>query len=293
MDIGTEDRGGVSPAPPARRQGRVLLGWMDPAEGAFTLTGRRRDMTPTSEQEARARRARDAVAARAPGIDQRGVEQQAPDGLDEYIDAVRGLPHAAPLFAAGARVAMVDLSRLCAIQPDIGTDGEGQATSSQTLDLLALARMTLPLDVPDAPSVQYDPAQRAWVFSSDNPNLHITGYGSVPVDGHPLYGFAVAVQPSFLWAVRCDDRYVLADGYHRAYGLLRRGTTHVPALVSDAPSLAAIGLNREGMLPAPVYMGDRPPTIADFLDDAVAADVEMPRVRKVVVLTGIEIQTAR
>jgi hypothetical protein len=33
-------------------------------------------------------------------------------------------------------------------------------------------------------------------------------------------------------------RYFLRDGYHRAYGLLSAGITHVAALVRDYPSYA-------------------------------------------------------
>jgi hypothetical protein len=180
---------------------------------------------------------------------------------------------------------------VCASQPQVVTDDTGdEETSRLSPDPTALARTTLPLEPPESPSVHYDPAQRAWVFSSENPNLRITGYGSTPVEGNPLYGFAVAIQPSFVWVIRARDRYVLADGYHRAYRLLQRGVTSVPAFVSDARSLAAVGLDREGLLPDRVYMGDRPPTLADFLDDTVAADVEVMPVRTMVVLTGIEVR---
>jgi hypothetical protein len=36
-------------------------------------------------------------------------------------------------------------------------------------------------------------------------------------------------------------------------------------------------------------LGDRPPRLADFLDDDVAADVDVPVVQKMIVVQGMEL----
>jgi hypothetical protein len=56
----------------------------------------------------------------------------------------------------------------------------------------------------------------------------------VPVSGGPpIFGFAVALNPSYMQVVHYRGRYFLRDGYHRAYGLLSRGITVVPAFVRE------------------------------------------------------------
>jgi hypothetical protein len=77
--------------------------------------------------------------------------------------------------------------------------------------------------------------------------------------------------PSFVSVAEYRGRYILRDGYHRAYAFLRAGAVSVPAFVrrfgdDESPF-------RSGMLPEEVYCGDRPPTLQDYHDDAVAADV--------------------
>jgi hypothetical protein len=63
----------------------------------------------------------------------------------------------------------------------------------------------------------------------------------------------------------------LRDGYHRTFRLLAGGVTRAPVFVRRFPNDEPLFLH--GMLPASVYLGDRPPTLADYHDDAVAADV--------------------
>jgi hypothetical protein len=43
-----------------------------------------------------------------------------------------------------------------------------------------------------------------------------------------------------------------------------------------------------GMLPEAAYLGDRPPNLADYLEDAVSAEVDLPASQKMLVVQGIE-----
>src|SRR5206468_2649686 len=54
----------------AAATGRALIGWLTAAQGQLTLAGRRADKADAPEHVERARLAREAVAARAPGVDQ-------------------------------------------------------------------------------------------------------------------------------------------------------------------------------------------------------------------------------
>src|SRR5437763_317070 len=91
-------------------------------EALLTLSGRRQDVTPTSEQVHLVERARVGVAARPEGVDQEGIEQPAPASLAPHIVQLQNAPSAAPYFQGGNRVAMIDLTRVVAAQPIVHTD---------------------------------------------------------------------------------------------------------------------------------------------------------------------------
>src|SRR5207248_7467972 len=79
---------------------------------------------------------------------------------------------------------------------------------------------------------------------------------------------------------------ILRDGYHRAYGLLRRGITRVPLLVKEFPSIESLELP-PGMLPQAEWLGDNPPYLSDYLDDDVAASVRLPITQQIVVVQAM------
>jgi hypothetical protein len=109
----------------------------------------------------------------------------------------------------------------------------------------------------------FDNAQKAWVIPAANPNLRIAGTWSGPVDGMLVFGFQIGMLPSFVSVARYRDRYVLKDGYHRAFGFLRPGIKCVPAFVRDVQSFEALGLLTTGMLPQDAYLGEHPPLLSD------------------------------
>jgi hypothetical protein len=155
---------------------------------------------------------------------------------------------------------------------------------------MGIAAVTLPVGIADeAFPVQFDEERRTWLISDANPNLKLVGhYGGRIQDGAPLsFGFNVAVVPSFVQVACHHGRYVLRDGYHRAFGLLQRGITRVPAFVRDF-GVGGLGLGA-GLFGTDVYLGARPPLLSDFLDDAVAADVPIPTVQKMIVIQGMEL----
>jgi hypothetical protein len=127
-----------------------------------------------------------------------------------------------------------------------------------------------------------------WIIAAANPNLRITGQFNADVQpGVVGFGFTVQIMASFLQVARHHGRYVLCDGYHRAYGLLARGVTRAPAFVRDF-RVGDLG-TAAGLFGTDVYLGERPPCLSDFLDDEVAADVNVPVVQKMVVVQGMEL----
>jgi len=155
-------------------------------------------------------------------------------------------------------------------------------------DIESIGRVTLPPVSTSKLPVQFDEVRRTFIISAANPNLKITGHFSGQAQPGALgFGFMVGVMPSFLQVARHHDRWVLRDGYHRAYGLLDRGITHAPAFVRDF-GVGSLGVG-EGLFTTDVYLGERPPMLRDFLEDDVSADVEVPAIQKMVVVHGLEL----
>jgi hypothetical protein len=267
---------------------------MAQSEALLMLTGRRHDVTPTADQKQLADRLRQAVAGRPRGVGQTGLVSPFPSELGVHVADLGKDPAAAGLMNSGWKVALVDLSRVCAAQPLVHVDhADARVAGADPSDMTTIASISLPIARPIQLPAMFDPAQKAWILTSANPNLRLTGAGqAIAPNGAPMFGFTVALITSFVRVARYQSRYILVDGYHRAHGFLRRGINVVPALVGDVESFEALGLPALGMLPQDAYLGDRPPLLADYLSDEVATEVAVPATQKTLVIAGLELQTA-
>jgi hypothetical protein len=265
---------------------------MLPDAARNALMGQRVDGATPMEIVARARDARDAVARREPGVDQEGVITDLPQELTPYIAGLQAHPGMAPFFAEGWSPVMADLRRVCVYQPHVLTDDSEQRVANVAEDdLLGIARLTMPVPEPVNLPAHYDFVQRAWMVASRNPNLRVTQQFAAPAQPGIVgagFGFGVAVLPSVVQVIAFRGRLLLRDGYHRAYGLLRRGITTVPVFHREFSAIEEVNI-QQGMLPQDACLGDRPPTVGDYLDDEVAADVDVPAAQKLVIIKAIEL----
>jgi hypothetical protein len=257
------------------------------------LASNRLDATPDIEHIELAQRARDRVASRSPGLDQDGLIVDRPAEIEAHVDALRASPSATQMFAEGWSVELVDLTRVCAFQPLVFSDqAEERVQNVNAHDLASIASVTLPVLTDTQMPIQFDNVHQSWLVSSGNPNLRIVGavgpFVQMP-GAPPVLGFAVAVTPSFLQVGRHRGRHYLRDGYHRAYGLLRRGITVVPAFVRDITAFEELVPDPRMMLPQDSYQGQRPPLLVDYLDDEVCASVRVPAMHKMIVIQGLEL----
>jgi hypothetical protein len=269
------------------RPARVLLGWLTAQEAEICQSGRGA-RTPLQEDAERAERARAAVAERAAGIDQTDVITDPPAELNDHIGQLQ-VP-AAAYFREGWRVAIADLSRVCAVQPSVFIDHAEQRTAGvDANDIRSIAALALPLPAEAQLPIQFDQTRQTWVVSSPNPNLRIVGNWSTPLQGGMIgLGFGVSITPSFLQVASFQGRFVLRDGNHRAYGFLRRGIIRAPVLFREFPQFQELGLPA-GLLSQAAYLGDRPPVLPDYLDDGVSGLVSIPAVQKMIVVVGMEL----
>src|SRR5262245_21850549 len=104
------------------RPARSLIGWLPAEQAERVQHGNRHDVPISEESRAKASAARAAVAARKPGLDQSRVISPVPGALTEHINALKQHPAVAPYFAEGWTVSLVDLRRVCAVQPNVFID---------------------------------------------------------------------------------------------------------------------------------------------------------------------------
>lgn len=267
----------------AVRPARALIGWMSRDQAILALAGRELGAFEP-RLGTRADTARAQVMSRLSGIKQDDALSPAPDDVAKYVKDVLGQPVMAPFVNEGWSVRLVNLREIAAVQPLVHADGwNARVQFAGNPSLLELAQITLPapanLDLP----VQFDNSRNAWIISSPNPNLRVLGNAH----GQGLLGFGIGCPPSVMQVARLGRRLVLRDGYNRAYALLRRGIDVVPCLYREFPEEQDLGMP-VGMLAPSVYLGDRPPTLADYLDDDVAADVTTRSVRKIIIIQALE-----
>jgi hypothetical protein len=272
------------------RKARALIGWMTAAEAKLLLAGRRTDRVDQPEFDSTFQRTVQAVQTRPPGIDQTDLITDLPSNLSDHVEQLRKSPPSAAFFEEGWQVKIVDLTRVCALQPCVFTeDADARVSNVDSTDLTAIAAMTLPMPAATPLAAQFDQTKNAWMFSSPNPNLRLIGNARLEMQpGVTVFGFAVGVSPSFLQVAYHKGRHILRDGYHRAYGLLKRGVNPVPAFVREFATFEELRLP-PGMLPQDAYLGDRPPLLLDYLDDEVSVDVVAPATQKMIIVQGLEL----
>jgi hypothetical protein len=253
--------------------------------------GNRNDVPVSEESRARAAAARAAVAGRQPGLDQTGVVSPAPAELAEHIAALQQHPAVAPYFTEGWVVSLVDLRKVCAVQPNIFVDHSTERVRDvDATDIRSVAAVSLPLPTKAELPAQFDDSKNVWLFSAPNPNLRLLGnFGGEIQPGLMGFGFLVGISSSFVQVAEFQGRRFLRDGYHRAVGFLQRGINVVPAFTRTLEPLDSLGLPA-GMLPQGAYFGDRPPCLPDYLDETVSVHVQLPAFQKMLVMQGLEVK---
>ena len=235
------------------------------------------------------REARDEVDAREVGISQANLVSAPPSELTDHLARLESTPGGHRMRVEGWRIAIVDLNMVAAFQPSVFTDTTAERVAGvDPTDLRSIAEVTLPIADAAPVAVAYDPVKQAYIITSPHPNLRVLGNVNAPLpDGTPMFGFAVGVTLPFMQVAGFQGRYVLRDGYHRAFGLLGRGITHVPAYVREFDTTENIA--PPGMLPHGAWLGDRPPLLRDYHDNRVAEPVSLAVPARLIVIQALEV----
>jgi hypothetical protein len=141
----------------------------------------------------------------------------------------------------------------------------------------------------------FDPSQNAFTISSLNPNLRVMSFevvdaivaGPTPTS-KKVFGFTIGLGGSYVQFIEYQNRWMVRDGHHRLFGLLKAGITAVPAVLIHARSFEETGAGRPGFFGYEQLFGATPPQLTDYVSEEFSAEVEVRAIRKVVRLKAEE-----
>jgi hypothetical protein len=267
------------------RPARALLGWLAPDQAHQLLTAASPGDTVSAEDALRARSTREFASCRT-AVKQQNVVKAPPTGIGDYLAAFR--QKAQNFFDDGFKVCMVDLSQLYALQPTTFTDyWTHEVEALDRAETRSIAEITLPTELQAQVSFAGNPQQKIFTLSSPNLNLQVV---AAEIEQNPI-GLGLKLQTacpnSVLQVAHYNDRYFCRDGHTRALQLLKRGITVVPAVIKEFSSYQEVAPG-PNLLPEAITLGSNPPTLADFLDERVSAEVRLPVTRKLIVVSVAE-----
>ena len=274
------------------QQVRALLAWMDKDEGVQLQLGMRIPAPgeDTAVQVARWEAARQRMQAREEHSDSTPALEPLPAELKERGQALMQKPEIVAAFQGQAwTVGVADLRKLLSYQKSVSSDAVERAAAIEDADWQALFSFCLPVEGGPLPMpATVDPDGKGIAFSSPNPKLRVDGSTFATVNGQPFFGFRISFGLPFVQVVEYQERWFLQDGYHRCYGLLRRGITHVPCIFIHAREARQFGGAASGFFRAEVLFGARPPFLRDLLDDEVSVTATKAMTGKVIRISAQE-----
>jgi len=134
-------------------------------------------------------------------------------------------------------------------------------------------------------TMAFNPVTNTFSVVSENLDLRILGQaqGEDPTTKRKFTGFAWGFGLPTISVVGYKGKYMIRNGYHRAFALLKKGHTHLPALVLETDNFQLTGAAAAGFFSIDVLLSSRPPLMADFLTDA-AIIIPRPKMRTVLLI---------
>lgn len=261
-----------------RRKARVLAAWLSPQEAqgfaqSFVLD------VPTFQAEWRARTA--SLPTLPTGYTAPRIEDLPPAGV-AHVQQLTAKQNFAAIYPA-AEFKLIELGKLLAYQhwmdTDVSDGVHGAGTASVPTDDEVLSRC-LPLDIIPASRNFWNAVPMAEgvslsVYSHNN----TLAFEFAADQATNEVRIVIHAGANLMLVQEHAGRYVLANGYHRAWWLRSRGVEMVPVVLTH---VGPEHLNRPGLIPYPVLMGDRPPTVDHFLNEAVSLTVDVRAMLRVV-----------
>ena len=262
-------------SPIAMERGRVLAGWASPAQTTIHAQ-------MSGDQDEQLRLLKEIEARRAYAdqlhrpLNQSGLVLEIPKELEDYsAEFQKGLLGSGAI-QEGSSVAYMDLSKLGAFQVYVREPAVSFYCSMlQPGDLLSAAKLALPIEVQTHLQAGFDSYRGTWTVTSEDSNLQKCGQSvQQNPDGTIAFGISFRVAASIVKVQRYLGRYYLCDGYHRSVALLRSNVRRSLVLVRDVSTLEELGAY--GHLPFDRITGLTPPVLADYDDERLSIELNVP-----------------
>jgi hypothetical protein len=85
--------------------------------------------------------------------------------------------------------------------------------------------------------------------------------------------FRIGAAVPFVQIVKCEDRYILKNGYHRIFALRKAGFRSTPCILIQGRNRAGIGIP-QGFFSEDLLFSANPPTFSSFFSDAISPIVK-------------------
>lgn len=122
------------------------------------------------------------------------------------------------------------------------------------------------------------------VFVTDNPDSRVLGnvQGEEQNSGRNFAGFVYGFGLPLISVVKYKGTYLIKNGYHRAFTLLKRGHKFLPCLLMETDEYQFTGAQAQGFFPIDLLTSNKSPMLSDLLTDA---SVMIPRRRNKIAIT--------
>ena len=209
-----------------------------------------------------------------------------PAAAATHVQALKASPLFALNYGATVDIQMIELGNVLACQYWVDTHVSGGvhgAGMQATPSLDELLNTALPLSIIPPVNLMTMSTPNGMVAYSMNNTLRVEGPGFDQTTGRVT--FAIGLGPNLLLIREHAGRYVLMNGYHRAWLLRSKKVTMVPAVIAHVADPKDLDLG-PGFVSASVLMGPRPPTVDDFFNNSVSMDVDVRATLKAVKITA-------
>jgi len=121
-------------------------------------------------------------------------------------------------------------------------------------------------------------SSNTFAIKSEGIDLRVVDSGATiePRTGARTINFTVGWGHPFVVVARLRGRYVLNNGYHRAYALRAKGVKHIPCLLVDVDGYGDLECaGPPGLFGPDSIFGEHPPMFSAFFDDRISPAMKM------------------
>jgi hypothetical protein len=186
-----------------------------------------------------------------------------PADFDQYVS---DLKTAWPMINAGGwEIRQVEIDPLLAFQHSISlTQSDGHCSPlGQAPAIMEILPICLPLVQPPMGNIFPSVHPTSAVIRAENLNVRTLVSGLLNNDG--VLGIQIGPSLPFVTVLKYKKRCYLTNGFHRTYGIRRRGASHAVCIFKETSNAAEVGIRNDGSTFGSVLLeSSDPPTVGHY-----------------------------